>query len=347
LQISGSNCLEIFLASYKDWALSKKSRLANGLVLTGALNDWSVGVAELRGALCATWEAEDAQALAQTSPQVDTLASCASYQGVDDCELSAWISNVDDQSRRFATQVEDLRASHYSQSEQVASLRDNLAHVSREAEVASQRGAWEAQSHMNETLSCKLRETSHHVAMELSSHTAEIQGQLADRAAAAALDWRTHCAGQQALHNKMNDDIEALHRQFAEVVDDSVEMRKQVLEMYAARRGALVDAASNSEPLRQQLGRLTEEVAKLSGMPQCGGDVNGVVPLRAEVGASVRVGVVQDSVSILQGEVQRIASRVAAGEQNTQRGLSLLQGAIEKLQFEHAELKHALDGEVR
>jgi len=235
------------------------------LQLTSAVEEWSAGLTELRGALCRAWEAEDASAAAAAA----------------------------------------MLTLHRAQSEEFAEVS----------------------------------------------------------VAAAAASWAKECAQNQDIHASLCGDIQTLREHLTEVVDDSVEMRRQVLILCEERQGhppLLALPRRDDEPCGQhcecalnseRLSRLSCEVA---GMLAAQPALDREDPLlaafrsrleRTEVRSWDTIGEVRsrcadlkDSSDQMQAEIDRLVARVVAGEQNASRGLSLMQQAIEVLQAQQIDL---------
>jgi len=303
---------------------------ANSPALFGAMEEWKAGVAELKNALCSTWEAEDAQTLVQTLVHENgPMAISPSMRATDEALLSR-ISELDLQGQRTAVTLEHMRASQHTYLQEATSLREALAGTIKESEMAAQMVAREAETNANARLSKALLETRGHFNSELSAHAVGMRTYVAERVATISTDWGSHREAQQALSTKLGADIDTLQRHLAEVVDDSLDMRKQVLTLCDARcQSAHGNSGLHIHDLSQRLNALSDDVSALShtlASPQS----QQIAAIRTEVGASVVA---------LQGEVRRLSSQLVAGEQNAQRGLSLLQRAVESLQDELHQLK--------
>jgi len=252
-------------------------------------------------------------------------------------------------------------------------LRSEFLKVVRDAERAGREAAQKAEAAAQELLGGKLKELREHTQKELSKHSADIHARMAERSAALVADW----ASQRALCAKMGGDLETLQGHLAEVVDDCVEMRRQVLSLYEARsrraprfeeQELLSDSAirrGDDESLRgvrqecretaERLGALSEEVAALLNARNhgSGGDCGSCLQMETCLHLDgVTLGEVHsrcvdvaNSLTLVQDEVDRLTAQVSAGEQNASRGLCLLQQGIEALQAEAGRLEKTVSCE--
>lgn len=344
---------------------------ASSVRLSGAVEEWRAGVAELRNALCRTWEADDACRAHPVEAASLPLASAIEPRGDTTCSaagsglggnagscigsgtpggFAAWVADVDVQGQRLAARVDVLTASQRTCSEEALALRSDLAKVTRDAERTGREAAHKAEAAAQELLGVKLKEVRDQMQKDLSKHVADVHARVGERSAALVADW----ASQRALCAKMGGDLEALQGHLAEVVDDSVEMRRQVLSLCEARnrrasrleeqelisetalkRGgdeSFREVRQECRETAERLGVLSEEVAAVLGAHES----TSLGEVRS------RCAEVANSMSFVQDEVDRLAAQVSAGEQNASRGLCLLQQAIEALQVDQTELRRAV-----
>lgn len=182
----------------------------------------------------------------------------------------------------------------------------NVQVLRSEVEASAVAAATEQVTALKELLDAEQRHLREQISKELLGQLAE----LADGSAA------------------VESELEVFRSGLAEVIGDGVEMRRQVLELcdvwrHSASAGKELqgDGGSHVAALRTRLERV--EGAKWDALDE----------------VRSRIAEAAESASSAQREVEILAARVDAGEQNASRGLVMLQQAIEALQQEQAEMR--------
>merc|ERR1712085_45492 len=148
---------------------------------------------------------------------------------------------------------------------------------------------------------------------------------------------QSSAACTQALR-RSEADLGSLRDELADIAGDGIELRRQVL--------ALCTQSSEDRA----------EVAALPGIgeEESGAEAREIIALRdrleqleaRDVDSEVRSQCrnLSDSVRATRVELADLVARMAAGEQNATRGLTMLQQAVEGVRVEHKDLRQAMDG---
>mmetsp|Transcript_36488 Transcript_36488/g.64853 ORF Transcript_36488/g.64853 Transcript_36488/m.64853 type:complete len:168 (-) Transcript_36488:25-528(-) len=154
----------------------------------------------------------------------------------------------------------------------------------------------------------------------------EAQARFSEELAAQARFFSDELA-QDSRHTAA--EIENVRGQLIETVEDSIELRRQLLELCRSR----AHAAPGGEPLAWHSGRLDAvEATQKRLVAQC-----------ADIGDEARIKKLTSRCEDVAQEVQKLSTRQAAAEQSAFRGLAAMQQAVEGLSARLGELATSLN----
>eukprot|EP00927_Polykrikos_kofoidii_P024293 TRINITY_DN22112_c0_g1_i1.p1 TRINITY_DN22112_c0_g1~~TRINITY_DN22112_c0_g1_i1.p1 ORF type:complete len:2066 (-),score=374.45 TRINITY_DN22112_c0_g1_i1:93-5507(-) len=278
------------------------------------VEEWHEGMAELREALCRTWalESEPAPstlALGGSGCHISAAAKAATLAAENTCQ--ELIVSFDARLEAAVTDSAEALAAQTVQEARLAALRHDLEAMRGDTSEAVE-AYHESTLAVHDMIGLESREAREFTSLELQRHASAVAKYLAELATA--------------------EELEGVRYKLAEAIGDGVELRRQVLALCKKQaeptKGAKEAAAAAEEICDEFRRQLTGLQGRVEHTEVWQWDTLGEMRERcADVAGGL--GHVRD-------EVERLTEKVNAVEQNTSRGIALLQQAIAAVCAERA-----------